>query len=213
MAVSLTKRVSLPLVITGCVSSLVLLLGMSPTMGAFTASITGAANSAGAGTIVMHELDGKGTIVCMSTDGGGVDLNAATCSGTNNYGGGQGMRPGETAVVAGAIQNAGSVGAASFSLTPGSCVQSAIGVSFGSATDFCSRILVSITSGSSTIFSGTAASLSGAGTIDVLARLGLARFQPGQLLAFTVTTKVDPTVDNTYEGLTVSQPLTWTFGA
>ncbi len=213
MAVSLMKRVSLPLVISGCVSSLALLLGMSPTMAAFSASITGAANSAGSGTIVMHELDSKGAIVCMSTDGGGIDLNAATCSGTNNYGGGQGMRPGETAVVAGAIQNAGSVGASSFSLTPGSCVQATIGDSFGSATDFCSRILVTITSGASTIFSGTAASLASAGTIDVLGRLGLAKFQPGQQLAFTVTTKVDPAVDNTYEGLTVSQPLTWTFGA
>jgi len=213
MAVTLRKRISLPLVINGCVSSLVLLLGMSPTLGAFTASITGSTNTSGAGTIVMQELDSRGAIVCMSTDGGGIDLNSATCSGTNNYGGGQGMRPGDAAVVTGSIQNAGSVSASSFSLTPGACVQSASGGSSGTATDFCSKVLVKISSGSYTIFSGTAESLGGAGPIDVLARIGLMKFQPGQLMAFTVTTTVDPAVDNSYEGLTVSQPLTWTFSA
>jgi hypothetical protein len=212
MAESLKKR-SMSLVFSAGVSSLVLALGMTPTFGAFTASIFGDVNNAGTGTIVMQETDSSGTITCLSTDGGGVSLNAATCSGTNKYGGNVGMRPGASHVVVTYIRNIGTIAAASFSLTPGLCVQSATGASSGSATDFCSKIAVSITSGASTIFSGTAAALSGADTIDVLARLGLARVEAGQQTPLTVTTTMDPTVDNSYQGLEVSQPMTWTFSA
>jgi hypothetical protein len=131
----------------------------------------------------------------------------------NRYGGDLGMHPGDSAVVVTYIRNIGTIAAASFSLAPGVCVQSATGTLSGSATDFCSKIAVSITSGSSTIFSGTAATLGGVGTIDVLSRLGLARVQPGLQTTFTVTTTMDPTVDNSYQGLRVSQPMTWTFSA
>jgi hypothetical protein len=207
------RRISLPLVLNAGVSSLILALGMTPTLGAFTASISGDGNSVGAGTIVMQETDSSGTITCLSTDGGGVWLNAASCSTINRYGGETGMRPGDGAVVVTYIRNIGTIAASAFSLTPGGCLQSAIGPSSGSATDFCSKIAVSITSGSSTIFSGTAATLGGVGSIDVLSRLGLARVQVGLQIPFTVTTTMDATVDNSYQGLKVSQPMTWTFTA
>jgi hypothetical protein len=214
MAKILKKRsISFPLVLNGCISSLVLALGMTPTLGAFSAAITGDANSAGAGTIVMQEMDSTGTITCLSTDEGGVSTNSASCPGINRYGGSVGMSPGDSAVVVTYIRNVGTIAASAFSLTPGGCLQSATGPSSGSATDLCSKIAVSITSGSSTIFSGTAATLGGVGTIDVLSRLGLARVQPGLQTTFTVTTTMDPTVDNSYQGLRVSQPMTWTFSA
>ena len=212
MAESLKKR-SMSLVFSAGVSSLVLALGMTPTFGAFTASISGDVNNAGTGTIVMQEMDTSGTIICLSTDDGGVSMNAASCPGINRYGGSVGMRPGDSAVVVASIRNVGTVAAAAFSLTPGACVQAATAPSSGSATDFCSKIAVSITSGSSTIFGGTAATLGGVGTIDVLSRLGLARVEAGQQTPLTVTTTMDPTVDNSYQGLRVSQPMTWTFSA
>ena len=53
----LLKQRSLSLILSGGVSSLVLALGMTPTLGAFTASIVDAMNSAGAGTVVMQERD------------------------------------------------------------------------------------------------------------------------------------------------------------
>ena len=207
------RSISIPLVLSGCVSSLVLLLGMTPTLGAFSASISGDANSAGTGTIVMREMDSSGTITCLSTDGGGLAVNAASCSAMNRYGGDMGMRPGDSVGIVTYIRNVGTVAAASFSLTPGVCLQSATGTRPGSATDFCSRISVSITSDAATIFSGTAETLGAAGTIDVLSRLGLARVEPGQQTPLTVTTTMDPAVDNSYQGLKVSQPLTWTFSA
>ena len=213
MAVSLKRRFSLPLVINAGVSSLILALGMTPTFSSFTASISSDMNSAGTGTIVMQEMDSSGTITCLSTDEGGLAVNAASCSTMNKYGGDMGMVPGDSVVVVTYIRNVGTVAAASFSLTPGVCLQSATGTRPGSATDFCSRISVSITSDAATIFSGTAETLGAAGTIDVLSRLGLARVEPGQQAPLTVTTTMDPAVDNSYQGLKVSQPLTWTFSA
>jgi hypothetical protein len=209
----LLKKRSMSLVFSAGVSSLVLALGMTPTFGAFTASISGDVNNAGTGTIVMQETDSSGTITCLSTDGGGVWLNAASCSTMNRYGGDLGMRPGDSAVVVTYIRNIGTITASSFSLTPGVCVQSATGTLSGSATDFCSKLAVSITSGLTAIFSGTAAALGGVGTIDVLSRLGLAGVEAGQQTPLTVTTTMDPTVDNSYQGLRVSQPVTWTFSA
>jgi hypothetical protein len=205
--------ISVPLVLNGCISSLVLALSFSPTFSTFTASIAATANSAGAGTIVMQEKDSTGTITCLSTDEGGVSSNTASCPGINRYGGSVGMRPGESAVVVTYIQNVGTAAASSFSLTPGPCAQSATGAVSGTATDLCSRIAVSIMSGPTTIFTGTAAALGGAGAIDVLSRLGLPKYQSGLQVTFTVTTKVDAGVDNSYQGLKVTQPMTWTFGA
>jgi hypothetical protein len=214
MAKLLKRRMSLPLVLNGCISSLVLAVGMSPTFGAFTASISGQTNSAGAGTIVMQETDSSGTISCLSTDGGGLLLDAASCSTINKYGGNPSMRPGQGDIVLSYVQDVGTVAASSFSLTPGACVQSVPGATSGSATDLCSKVAVSIVSGASTIFSGTAAALGDVGTIDLLARLGLARVQPGgPKIPFTVTTTMDASVDNSYQGLNVSQSLTWTFSA
>jgi len=209
----LLKQRSLSLILSGGVSSLVLALGMTPTLGAFTASIVDAVNGAGTGTIVMQETDSSGTVTCLSTDEGGLSVNAASCSAMNRYGGDQFMHPGDSAVVVTYIRNIGTVAASTFSLTPGACLQSLIGTPSDPARDFCSKFAVSITSGSATIFSGTAETLGHVGTIDVLSQLGLAKVQPGIPITFRVTTTMDPSVDNSYQGLKVSQPLTWTFSA
>ncbi len=213
MATFVKKRsISIPLVLNGFISALVLAIGMTPTFGAFTASITGEANSANAGTIVMQETDSSGIITCLSTDGG-EPLMAVSCSAINKFGGETDMTPGDSATVVTTIRNVGSLAASSFSLIPGACVQSATVASAGSATDLCSRIAVSIMSGSSTIFSGTAATLGDEGPVDLLLRLGLPRVSPGLPIPIAVTTSMDAAADNTYQGLKVSQPLTWTFTA
>jgi hypothetical protein len=209
----LLKQRSLSLILSGGVSSLVLALGMTPTLGAFTASIVNAVNGAGTGTIVMQETDSSGSVTCLSTDEGGLSVNAASCSAMNRYGGEQFMHPGGSAVVVTYIRNIGTVAASAFSLTPGACLQSVIGTASDPASDFCSKFAVSITSGSATIFSGTAETLGHVGTIDVLSQLGLAKVQPGIPIIVTVTTTMDPSVDNSYQGLKVSQPMTWTFTA
>ncbi len=57
------------------------------------------------------------------------------------------------------ITNTGSVKATSFSLTPGACTQSTSAASHGTATDLCAQMTVAITSGGSTLYSGTLANL------------------------------------------------------
>lgn len=214
MAHSWRKRsISIPLVINAGVSSLVLALGMTPTFAAFTASITGNANGAVTGTIIMQETNSSGAVTCLSTDGGGITLDAASCSTINKYGGEAGMLPGASVVVVSSMRNVGTVAASAFSLTPGPCTQSATGNAPGSATDFCSKIAVTIASGPNTIFTGSAAALAGAGTIDVLSHVGIPKVLVGAQIPLAVTTTLDATVDNSYQGLKVSQPLTWTFTA
>jgi hypothetical protein len=213
MAFFMKKRsYSLPLVINAGVSSLILALGMTPTFGAFTASISGNANNVAAGVIVMQETNSAGTTTCLSSDGDGLAVNAASCS-SIGYAGSGVRTPGDSVSVVTFIRNVGTVAASAFSLVPGTCVQSAAGSAPGSATDLCSRITVTITSGSSTIFTGTAASLSSAGAIDLLTKLGFPKIQPGTQIPITVTTSLDAAMGNSYQNLALSQPMTWTFSA
>jgi len=105
------RKASLPILIAGGVSSLVLALGMSPTFSAFTASIQNSVNTAGTGTLVMEEKNQAGTVTCLSTDGGSVSTNSATCATINKYSGDLAMVPGETVVTNITIKNVGTVDA------------------------------------------------------------------------------------------------------
>lgn len=181
----------------------------SGTLGAFTASITNNANTAGTGTLTMQETNSDGSIVCNSTDGGSVNTNAANCSTINKYGGSLTMSPNGAPVSTTInIKNTGSEAASAFTLTPGACTQSNNGTVNGSATDFCSKLLVKIVSGGTTVYNGTAAGLASGGVINLNAPVAA-----GASVPFTFTTSIDPTAGNTYQGLAASQPLTWTFSA
>jgi hypothetical protein len=205
------RTVSWPVVLTGCVSSLVLALGMTPTFSAFTASIGNSLNVAALGTLVMQESNAAGTVTCLSTDGGSVSVNMATCSSINKYGGDLGMSAGSSAVTVANIKNVGTVDATAFALTPGGCTQSTNGALAGTATDLCSKLTVTITSGAATIFTGTAAALAGGGPIDVLSKLGVAKVTAGSQKSITITATMDPALGNSYQGLKVTQPMTWAF--
>jgi len=197
------RRAFLPLLVAGGVSSLVLALGMSPTLSAFTASIQNSVNTAGTGALVMEETSGG--VTCRSTDDtNGVSGNAAICATINKYGsklltpGG----PANTTYIL--IRNLGSVSAASFSLTPGACTQSTLGTANGTASDLCDKIKVKITTGSTTVYDGTAASFTAAQALAPLAA--------GFSATFTFAVSLDSSATNAYQGLQASQPLTWTFG-
>lgn len=211
--VQTARTASWPIILTGAISSLVLALGITPTFAAFTASIGNSINAAGMGTLVMQETNAAGTVTCLSTDGGSVSTNVAACSSINKYGGNLGMTAGNSAVTVATIKNVGTVDAVVFGLTPGVCVQSATGAVAGTALDLCSKITVTITSGASTIFSGTAAALGGGGPINLLSKLGAPKLAPSAQAAFTITATIDAAVGNAYQGLQVSQPMTWTFSS
>jgi hypothetical protein len=214
-AAAKTKRVRFaPLAIaTGVAAAVLLSVSMSGTLSGFVASITNDQNTAASGSLVMQESQvgatGTPTITCLSTSAtGGADTNAATCSTINKFGGSTTMIPGQTVTSVVNIKNVGTSKASTFTLTPGAlCAQSKNGTVNGSATDFCAKLNVVITSGSTTVFSGTAATLAGspAKTLTALAA--------GASSDFTFAVTLDSSVGNTYQGLGASLPLTWTFAS
>ncbi len=206
------RKLALPVVIAGGVSSLVLALGMTPTFSAFSASIQNSTNTAGTGTLVMQEANQGGTVLCNSTDGGSINTNSATCATINKYGGDLGMAPNETATTTITIKNAGTVDASSFSFVPGACTQSTNGTVSGSATDLCAQTTVTITANGKSVFTGTAAALGTSGTTDMLSKLTTTSVPAGTTVTVVFTVKVGA-VGNTYQGLKISQPMTWSFGA
>ncbi len=207
------RKASLPILIAGGVSSLVLALGMSPTFSAFTASIQNSVNTAGTGTLVMEEKNQAGTVTCLSTDGGSVSTNSATCATINKYSGDLAMVPGETVVTNITIKNVGTVDATSFSLVAGACSQATNGTVNGTATDLCTQTTVVVTSGAKTIYSGTAAAMNAA-SINMLTQLGVASVPAGTSIPITFSVKAGTTaLGNTYQGLKIAQSMTWAFGA
>ncbi|OUE07375.1 hypothetical protein CMsap09_00405 [Clavibacter michiganensis] len=210
-----TRRVRFaPLAIaTGVAAAVLLSVSMSGTLSGFVASITNSNNTAASGTLVMQEsqtgANGTPTVTCLSTSAtGGVDSNAATCSTINKFGGSTTMIPGQTVTSVVNIKNVGTSNAATFTLTPAAaCLQTKNGAVNGSASDFCSKLNVVITSGGTNVFSGTAATLAGspAKTLTALAA--------GASSDFTFAVTLDASAGNTYQGLGASLPLTWTFAS
>ena len=197
--------------IAGGVSALLLAFSMTPTFAALSAAIQNSVDTAGAGTLIMEEKLGT-TTTCLSTDGNTVATNSATCSSINKYGGDLDMAPGKSKVVDITIKNAGSVPAASFSLQGGACAQSTNGTTNGGASDVCSKYNVVIKSGSTTIYTGTAAGFASQ-NLNIVQLLGNNPIAAGATVPFTFTVTLDANAGNAYQGMKISQPMTWTFGS
>ena len=210
---SRTRRRFTPLaLITGAVGVILLSLSVTGSLSGFTASITNNTNTAASGSLVMQEQATVDTVTttCLSTDNGSVSTNSATCSTINKFGGSKVMVPGGPAVVTAiTIKNLGTIDAKTFTLTPGAtCTQSTNGSLNGTATDLCTKINVVITSGATTVFTGTAASLAGA----LPAALTMpAAPAAGATIPFTISVTLNANSGNSYQGLAASLPLTWTF--
>jgi len=205
------RKLSLPLVLAGGVSSLVLALGMSPTFSAFTASITNNANNAGTGTLSMAETTtGTSPVTCNSNVSG-----TANCA-TNKYGGSTTMVPGTAVATDITIKNTGTVAAQSFTLAFGACTNTP------TAVDLCSKMLVEVKSGTGstakvlTPANSTAKTLADlTAPIDIKTVLGGSPIAGGTgavAIPFTITvTMPTGTGDNAYQGAQISQAMTWSF--
>jgi hypothetical protein len=199
------RKASLPLIIAGGVSSLVLALGMSPTFSAFTASIQNSVNTAGAGTLTMHEATTTGPVA--TCDSG---MGAATCSTINKFGGNLNMFPGQIVTTGITITNTGSVPATSFSLAPSTtCTASDVPAATVHGTgNPCTLMTVVITSGVTPVYSGTLAGLASGGTINLAAPVAA-----GTVVPFTFVVTLPSSADNTMQGRQAAMTLTWAFGA
>jgi len=199
------RKLSLPLIIAGGVSSLVLAVGMSPTFSAFTAAIQNTTNTAAAGTLTMQEATTTGTVV--TCDSG---LGSATCATINKFGGNTAMAPGQTVSTGITIKNTGSVPATSFTLSPSAtCTPTDVtGASVHGTGNPCTVMTVLIKSGTTTVYSGTLAGLASGGVINLNAPVAA-----GASVPFSFDVTLPSTADNTMQGRQASMGLTWTFGA
>ncbi|NRD08975.1 hypothetical protein [Rathayibacter agropyri] len=196
---------------TSISAAALLAVSMSGTLSGFVAGLSNVGNAAASGSLVMEEkTTGSKPVTCVSTDGGSISSNTASCSTINEFGGSTTMVPGQTVSTAVTLTNVGTAAARTFTLAPGAtCEQSAnaAAVGSGTATDFCSKLKVVISSGSSTVFTGTAANLAG----SAVKTLNTAPITPGTSTPFTIAVTLDQSASNAYQGLSASVPLTWTF--
>lgn len=194
---------------TGVLGAVLLSVSMSGTLSGFVASITNSSNTAASGALVMQEQNAAGTTSCSSTDGGTVSTNASTCSTINKYGGSTTMIPGQTVTTAIKINNTGTVAANTFTLTGGACTQGTNGTLNGTATDLCSQMTVVITNTttSANVFTGTLAAFAAKGAIS------LPTAASGSSTGFSIAVTLPSSAGNTYQGLSASQPMTWTFNS
>lgn len=184
---------------------------MTPTFAALTAAITNSTDTAGSGALVMQEADSTGTILCNSNDVSTAN-NTATCANINKYGGNLAMIPGQTVTTNITIKNTGTVTATAFSLAGGACTQSTNGTANGTATDLCAKMNLVITSGTTTIYTGTAAGFA-TQNLNLLTLLSSSGVAGGATVPFSFAVTLDSSAANTYQGLKILQPMTWTFGA
>ncbi len=204
------SRIAPLAIATGVLSAVLLSVSMSGTLSGFVASIQNSTNTAATGVLTMQEQNSGATVTCLSTDGGSVSTNTATCATINKFGGSTTMVPGVTVNTPITIKNTGSVSATTFSLTPGAtCAQSNNGAVNGTATDLCAKLNVVITSGATTIFNGTAASLAAGGIISIPSPV--APVTAGTTVPINFAVTLAAAAGNNYQGLSASLPLTWTF--
>ncbi len=197
--------------LAGIFAAVLLSLSLTGTLSGFAASITNSSNTAAAGTLIMQEQSANAGVTCLSTDGGSVSTNAATCSTINKFGGSTTMTPGVTVNTPITIKNTGTAAASTFTLTPGAtCTQSTPTAATGNATDLCAKMNLVITSGSTTVFSGTLATFKGAAASAFTMPAAPAA---GVSTPFNFAVTLDQSAGNAYQGLSASMPMTWTFTA
>lgn len=210
-----SRRFTLPTIIAGAIGSVLVAFSMTPSFAALTASINDTLNTAGTGYISMQEVSGSNT--CNSTDGGSVSTNNASCTTINAYGGNLAMTAGSSSTTTITVKNTGSLAATAFTLTPGTCTQSNNGTANGSATTLCAQynivITVPVGSNTVTVYSGTAAAFTTAINLLGSTILNTSTVPAATSYTFTVTATLSSTAGDTFQGLMITQPLTWQYSA
>jgi len=199
------RRKFIPLAWIGSLVAVVLLaLGVGGSLSAWTASITNTTDTAGTGSLVMEEDGPGGTPVCLSND------STATCTTINKYGGNLSMVPGQTVTTAITIRNTGTVAASTFTLAAAACTRTPPAAPIGPPIvgNLCAQMQLVITGSTAptALFTGTPAGLNAGGTINLTQPLAGGS---SEVVTFAVT--LPSATDSTFEGITLSQALTWTF--
>lgn len=220
------RRRWFPLVWLGsAVAAVLLVLGVAGSLSGFSASITNNSNTVASGTLTMSETGVSGvggTSTCDSPD--------ATCA-LNKFGGQTAMVPDTTTLTGTApngtipagtdtdqnvgvvdITNTGSIPASALTVTGGTCAATS-----GTGANLCGVLDVAVyasatapTAGTAStygtqVFYGTATTLATETGLDVAAPVPAGS---SEYLTFVVW--IDSSATNADQGLTASEPLTWT---
>jgi hypothetical protein len=197
-------------------AALVLTLGVNGTLASWTSAIIGNDTNtvATANAVILREV-GPGAVTCLSSSGAS---NSYTCSTINKYGGTSSpLSPGGNQQVDVVFSNVGAASAATFALAAGTCSQNpAAGSGTPAAANVCTNgdltVAVSCSNGSS-YASGSAWSdlvyAAGApGSIGTLTHTATLAAGASWTCRFTVALSASASVLD--QGITASQPLTWT---
>jgi len=197
--------------LAGAAGTAALSLSVTGTLSAFTAAITNSSNTSSLGTLVLQEKSSAGTVTCLSTDGPSNTTNSATCSTINTYGGGT-LANGGSSTVTVNMTNVGTGTPVAFAVAAGACTQSGSApTGITAATDLCGQLSVKIYAASTAtgtpVYTGTLTAFNAAGAQSLTA------LAPNATQAYTFVVSAPSSLNNTYMGLSASQPLTWTLSS
>lgn len=205
-------------------AALLMTLGVSGTLSDWTSAVLGnSTNSAATATAVVLQETGpasQGTPVCRSSDGAQATVNSYTCTTVNKYGGtASPLSPGSSRTVDVTFKNIGGANATSFQLAPGSCTQSpTAGSGTPAAANVCTNgdLTIAVSCSPGATYAGgsawadlvyaaaappgaTKTHTASAGDLDV-----------GAFWTCRFTVALGAGAGIADQGVTVTQPLTWT---
>jgi hypothetical protein len=202
---------------SGGIAAAILVLSVNGTLSSWTAAvITNDTNTVATAAAVILREDGPAAASCLSSSG--TD-NSYTCSTINKYGGTTTpLNPGDSQVTDVVFSNVGTAAASTFVLTPGSCSQTpAAGSGTPAVADVCTNgdltVAVSCSDGSTYAAGSAWVDLAQAATAPGSLPISLthtATLAAGASFTCRFTVALSGTADVLDQGVTASQPLTWT---
>jgi hypothetical protein len=201
----------------GAVAALLLALSTSGTLSAWTSAVlTDDSNTVTTASAVILKEVGPSAATCLSSSGSG---NAFTCSTVNKYGGtASPLNPGGSQVTDVVFSNVGAAAASSFVLTTGSCSQSPVaGSGSPAAANVCTNgdLTVAVSCSNGATYSAGSAWTDLVQAATAPSSIGASLTHTATLAAgasftcrFTVALGAGASVLD--QGITASQPLTWT---
>ncbi|MBO9521278.1 MAG: hypothetical protein J7518_07050 [Nocardioidaceae bacterium] len=208
-------RAVLIAVLGSTVAALVLTLGVNGTLASWTSAVIGNDTNtvATANAVILREVSGANT--CLSSSGA---ANSFTCSTINKYGGtASPLAPGGSQQVDVVFSNVGAAAAGTFSLAAGSCSQTpTAGSGTPAAANVCTSgdltVAVSCSNGSSyaagSAWTDLVYAAGAPGSLGTLTHT--ATLAAGSSFTCRFTVALSGTASVLAQGITASQPLTWT---
>ncbi|MBO9524066.1 MAG: hypothetical protein J7518_21220 [Nocardioidaceae bacterium] len=203
---------------SGAIAALVLVLGVNGTFSSWTTAVVGNSQNTVATTQAVILRETSGAVTCTSSDA--PTTNVSTCATINKYGGtATPLTPGTSQSVDVTFTNLGSANASTFQLAPGACSQTPTA---GSGTPAAANVC---TSGDLTVaiscLPGSTYAAASAWTDLVYAAAAPPTatkthtatggdLNAGASWTCRVTTALPAAASVLAQGVTVSQPLTWT---